>query len=307
MKVSKARKAIIFINPKKKNVHDLSKEIIKELNSLNIKTDVFSSLQKQDFAEKDSWDVAISLGGDGTVLSAARTMSPGNVPIFPVNLGTFGFIAGVHKSEWRETFSEWLRGDAPISPRVMFEVVVERDGKEINIGSCLNDAVILSQGKLVNFSLSFRETQVNSKSSRAEVETLSPGKALELGLYRADGLIVSTPTGSTAYSASAGGPIVDPELHAIILNSVCPFTLNHRPMVLPLGEVIVEVDETQQKGVSLTLDGQVTEKIKSRDKIYIRKAPNYCFLIASGRQGFFQALRTKLALAGGVEGGLPLA
>ena len=292
-KASQVRRAIIFINPKKENTRDLINQIKKELSSLKITTDVFSSLEKQDFAAKESWDVAISLGGDGTVLSAARAMSQKNIPIFPVNLGTFGFIAGVHHLDWREVFGQWLSGEAPISKRVMFEVAIERDGKETNMGSCLNDAVILSGGKLINLSLSFCEA--NRKG------------ALKLGSYRSNGLIVSTPTGSTGYSAAAGGPIVDPELHALILNSICPFTLNHRPMVLPLGEIIAEVDETQQKNISLTLDGQITEKIKPGDRIYIKKAPNYCLLISSGRGEFFQALRTKLAWAGGIKGGSPLA
>ena len=296
--VSEVRRAIIFLNPKKGKARDLANEMVKELNSLNIKTDIFSFDGKQEFIQKDNCDVAISLGGDGTVLSTARAMSPGKVPIFPVNLGTFGFIAGVHPLEWREAFDQWLSGKAQISQRVMFDVSIEREGSEERMGYCLNDAVIMDPGKLTNLRVSYCET--------GQYET-NREKALKLGLYRSDGLIVSTPTGSTAYSAAAGGPIVDPELQAVILNNICPFTLNHRPMVLPLGEIIVELDETQRKGVLLTLDGQVTEKIKLTDKIYIKKAQNDCLLIASGRQGFFQALRTKLSWAGGVKGGSPIA
>jgi NAD+ kinase len=127
---------------------------------------------------------------------------------------------------------------------------------------------------------------------------------MKLGLYRCDGLIVSTPTGSTAHSVAAGGPILDPELEALILNPICPFTLSHRPMVLPARDtILVEVEEKQRSGVLLTVDGQVTEKLKSGDKVYIKKAPYQCLLIASGRTVFYQALRTKLAWAGGAEGG----
>ena len=286
--VSEVRRAILFVNPGKKNSRDLADEITKEFNSLNIKSDIFSSGGEQSFDIEESYDVAISLGGDGTVLSTARAVSPRNIPIFPVNLGTFGFIAEVHPLEWHEVFCRWLRGQIPISRRLMFDVIVEREGVEVRIGSCLNEAVISSPGKIINLNVSFREK--NQK------------KALNLGLYRSDGLIVSTPTGSTAYSAAAGGPIVDPELEAVILNNICPFTLNHRPMILPAGEIIVELDEGRQKGVSLTIDGQVTEKLKCGEEIHIRKAPNYCLLIASDRQGFFKALRTKLVWAGGVEG-----
>ena len=286
--VSEVKRAILFINSKKKNSRDLAGEIIKEFNSLNIKTDIFSSGKKRFFGTEESCDVAISLGGDGTVLSTARVISPRKIPIFPVNLGTFGFIAEVHPLEWREVFEQWLCGKVPVSRRLMFDIFVERKGVEAHMGSCLNEVVISSPGKLTNVNVSFCEA--NQKN------------AMNLGFYRSDGLIVSTPTGSTAYSAAAGGPIVDPELEAVILNNICPFTLNHRPVILPAGEIIVELDEARQKGVNLTLDGQITEKLKRGDKVHIRKAPHYCLLIASGRQGFFKALRTKLSWAGGVGG-----
>jgi len=166
----------------------------------------------------------------------------------------------------------------------MFDVAVERAGAETRLGSCLNDVVISSSGKIINLRVSYCET------ARTEV--------LKLGLYRSDGLIVSTPTGSTAYSAAAGGPIVDPELQAVILNTICPFTLNHRPMILHLGEIIVDVDESQRTGVFLTIDGQVKEKLRFGDRVFIKKAPKNCLLIASGRHGFFQALKTKFSWAG---------
>ena len=284
---SETRRAIIFVNPKRKNAGELAEEIIKELNSLNIKTDVFSSGQTLGFNSKESYDIAISLGGDGTVLSTARAMSPRGVPIFPVNFGTFGFIAGVPPLEWRDVFGQWQRGKAHLSNRIMLDITVEREGCDVSAGCCLNEVVISSPGKIINLRVSFRDASQNTE--------------ILLGLYRSDGLIVSTPTGSTAYSAAAGGPIVDPELDAIILNNICPFTLTHRPMVLPVGEIIVEVDEAQRKGVLLTMDGQVKEKLKFGEKIRVRKAPASCILIASGRHSFFQALQTKLSWAGSVE------
>jgi NAD+ kinase len=281
-------RAILFINPKKKDTRNLAGKIIKELGLLNIKADTFSFTGKPYFCDDKGYDVAISLGGDGTVLSTARAMAPKKIPIFPVNLGTFGFIAGIHPLEWRTVFDSWLGGKAKISKRLMFDVAVEREGKEFKMGYCLNDVVISASGKIINLRVSYCDTVLK--------------KALKLGQYRSDGLIVSTPTGSTAYSAAAGGPIVDPELEAVILNSICPFTLTHRPILMPSGEIIVDVDEKQRKGVILIIDGQVTEKLKSADRIFIKKAPNPCLLIASGRREFFQALRTKLVWAGGGEG-----
>jgi NAD+ kinase len=215
-------------------------------------------------------------------------MSPLGVPIFPVNLGTFGFIAGVHPGEWQEVFKRWLRGKAQLSRRLMLELSVEREGRELLRGCCLNDVVIAASGiaKIINLRVSC------SESGRKGF--------MRLGQYRCDGLIVSTPTGSTAHSVAAGGPIVDPELEALILNPICPFTLSHRPMVLSAGEtLLVEVEEDQRSGVLLTVDGQVTEKLKSGDRIYLKKAPYSCLLIESGRKSFFRALRTKLAWAGG--------
>ena len=287
--LSKTR-AILFISHKKKLVQDLENEIRDALNSLDIAADTFLFKRKPDFKTETGYNVAISLGGDGTVLAAARTLSPMGVPIFPVNLGTFGFIAGVQPLGWRDVFFRWLEGKAPISRRMMLEITVERDGTEVLKGCCLNDVVVSASGisKIIGLRVSYSET----------------GNCgfMKLGQYRSDGLIVSTPTGSTGYSVAAGGPIVDPELEAIILNPICPFTLSHRPMVLPAREtLLVEVEKDQRSGVLLTVDGQVTEKLKSGDKVYLKKAPYQCLLIASGRKSFYDALKTKLAWTGGGE------
>ena len=287
---SKVRRVILFVNREKNLARDLENEIRAELTSLNIEADTFSFKGKADFNTKAGYDIAISLGGDGTVLTVARTISPLGVPIFPVNFGTFGFIAGVQPLEWRDIFNKWLQGKAPLSRRLMLEIAVEREGVEVLRGCCLNDVVVSASGiaKIINLRVSYSETGRTGFT--------------KLGQYRSDGLIVSTPTGSTAYSVSAGGPIVDPELEALILNPICPFTLSHRPMVLPAGEtVLIEVEKEQRSGVLLTVDGQVTERLKSRDRIYLKKAPYHCLLINSGRKGFYQTLRTKLAWTGGGE------
>jgi len=288
--IPKIRRAILFINRLKKHSGVLEDEIKSELASLNIAVDTFSFRGKPDFNTKAGYDVAISLGGDGTVLSAARIVSPLGVPIFPVNLGTFGFIAGVQPHEWNDIFHKWLEGNAPLSRRLMLEIYVERGGDEVLRGSCLNDVVISDTGiaRIIGLRVSYCESG-------------STG-FMKLGSYRSDGLIVSTPTGSTAYSVAAGGPIVDPELETLTLNPICPFTLSHRPMVIPAGEtVLVEVEKEQRSGVLLTVDGQVTEKLKSGDRIYLKKAPYQCLLIASGRTTFYEALKTKLAWSGGSE------
>ena len=286
------KKAILFINQGNKTAGAMGTAIIKKLASMGIMADTFSFPGKPGFLSKAGYDVAISLGGDGTVLYAARTMSPHGVPVFPVNLGTFGFLAGVQPHGWEDIFRLWLDQKAALSRRLMLELSLERDNKEILLGCCLNDVVISASGiaKVINLRVSYSE----------------PGESgfVKLGTYRSDGLIVSTPTGSTAYSVAAGGPIVDPELEALILNPICPFTLSHRPMVLPAEErVLVEVEEDQRSGVLLTADGQITKKLKSGDRIFLKKAPYPCLLIASGRRNFYSALKTKLSWGGGGEQG----
>ena len=279
-------RAILFVHPKKSCAQKLKNEISAELAAMDICTDLFTFNEKS-VSPEAGYDIAISLGGDGTVLSAARVMSPLGIPVFPVNLGTFGFIAGVQPLQWREAFDAWLRGKASFSRRMMLEIKVKRGTSETFSGCCLNDVTVSSSviARIINLSV------FSGKNG--------PDPPLKLISYRSDGLIISTPTGSTAYSAAAGGPIVDPELEAFILNPICPFTLTHRPMILPADEIVtVEVDKNQRNGVLLTLDGQVTHKLKSGDRISIEKAAFSCLLAASGRSSFYQALRTKLSWAG---------
>lgn len=286
------RRAILFINPQKKRARDLGDEIGRELACLGIEADIFSFPERPGFNTKEGYDAAITLGGDGTVLYAARTISPLGIPIFPVNLGTFGFIAGVSPDEWRSVFRRWLDGKVNLSKRLMLEMTVMREGSEVLRGCCLNDVVISASGiaKIISLRVSC------SKTGGTEF--------FELGSYRCDGLIAATPTGSTAHSMAAGGPVVDPELEALILNPICPFILSHRPMLLPPGEtVLIEVEKKQRSGVLLTADGQVTEELLPGDMIYLKKAPYHSLLLASDRAVFYQALRTKLGWAGSGEGG----
>jgi NAD+ kinase len=280
-------RAVLLVNPQKSHALKLGNEILKELLSMNIETDTFSIKGSPVIFQDKKYSVAIVLGGDGTVLSAARAVSRFGIPIFPINLGTFGFIAEVQPLEWRDVFDRWMAGKVPVSRRLMLEVSVERDGRKIFRESCLNDVIISSSviAKIINLRLFSREGGVETD--------------LKLGSYRSDGLIIATPTGSTAYSAAVGGPIVDPELEALILSPICPFMLTNRPFVLPAaGTVIAEVADEQQSGVILTLDGQVKEKLKKGDRVFIEKAPYPCVLIASSRSGFYTALRKKLSWAG---------
>jgi NAD+ kinase len=166
----------------------------------------------------------------------------------------------------------------------MLEARVVRKGKDVFRLNCLNDIVISSLG--------------NAKLIRLHVFSCvkESGELLSLGQYRSDGLILATPTGSTAYSVAAGEPILDPEMEAFILNPICPFTLSYRPMVLPATETLmVEVEYGQRSDVLLTIDGQEIKPLKQGDRVFISRTPWQGLLIASDRSVFYNALKTKLS------------
>ena len=282
-----SKKILLFVNNKKPAAISLAEEICDDLKKENFNTSVFSFEHKTENYTPEKTDLGISLGGDGTVLFASRILAPVKVPVMPVNLGTLGFIAAVSPSQWKETFCEWVKGKAVISPRLMLDVMVERDGKIVFHSCCLNDAVVSAAGiaKLVRLELT--------------AETAS-GEKIELGRFRADGLIVATPTGSTGYSVAAGGPIIDPEMDAVIINPICPFTLANRPIVVPSDDrIITLVEKEQRSAVILTVDGQLSEPLESNDRVIIRRSVTTLQLIASDRWAFYRALRTKLAWSGG--------
>ncbi|GHT70446.1 NAD kinase [Spirochaetia bacterium] len=289
--MAKLNRALLFINLHKPDAKTLAEEIRIELEKWNFRPRFFTFDDKPEFEQDGPYDVAFSLGGDGTVLYAARAMAPLGVPIIPVNLGTLGFIAAVHPSEWKGTFEKWRQGKAAVSRRFMLDISVERRGSMHALGPCLNDTVISASGiaKIIRLNV------------ESELPAVLGGNAeyIRLGQYRSDGLIVATPTGSTAYSVAAGGPILEPEMEAIIINPICPFTLSNRPIVLPPREtVIVEVEKEQRSGVLLTIDGQVTQILEPGDRIFLRQAPYQAQLVASGRIAFYKALRTKLSWSG---------
>ena len=226
-------------------------------------------------------DIALSLGGDGTLLNCARIVAEMETPILPINLGTFGFITEIAKPEWTESFRRYINGQLSVSSRLMVVASVIRRGREISCFRGLNDAVISAGG--------------TPKIARLKV-TLS---GTSVGGYRADGVILSTPTGSTAYSMAAGGPILHPEMQALVLNPVCPFTLSNRPLVVPADEVVeVAVEEAQSTEVILTVDGQGAITLHPADRVVIKRYEHSALIIQSDRRNFYEVLRRKLHWAG---------
>jgi NAD+ kinase len=283
-----SKKALVFINIYKAGAQALADEINEELTRQGFLIDTLP-LESDGLNLEDSslglYDLAFSLGGDGTVLSAARAMARFGTPIFPIHLGTLGFIASVLPEQWADTFKQWKAGDVGLSQRLMLEARVERADKVMTLGTCLNDIVISASGI--------------AKLIRLKVEV---GASLILGEYRSDGLIVATPTGSTAYSMSASGPILDPEMDALIINPICPFSLSSRPLVVPAGEaIVIKVEPHQRSGVLLTLDGQVTQRLEPNDRVYVKQAPYRATFIASDRSVFYEALRVKLSRSGSAD------
>ncbi len=228
------------------------------------------------------FDLVISLGGDGTVLYSARLAAPVGVPLFPVNLGRLGFIAEIGKADWERAFDAWIAGELPISERAMLAIEVIREGSSLASFTALNDGVLSAQGiaKLIDLKVSVA--------------------GAELGIYRSDGIIVATPTGSTAYNLAAGGPILQAEMEAMVFNPICPFALSNRPLIIPLNETIeVIVEPGRRTAAMLTIDGQETLALLPGDAIRFGKAPWKARIYASGRSAFYEVLRSKLAWSGG--------
>jgi NAD+ kinase len=273
--------AILIVNLQKKNNENIVALIQEELEKRNIVTTVFSFDGNPAKFPSGKWDIAFTLGGDGTVLYAARSLAPMGVPILPVNLGSLGFIAGVDTDKWLDVFNLWEKGEISISHRCMLDISVERAGQIVYKNICLNDVVISASGiaKLINL-----DVHINSNFGDTA-----------LGFFRSDGLIISTATGSTAYSMAAGGPILDPEMEAMILNPICPFSLSNRSFVLPSRQkLVIDIAKEQRSGVLLTVDGQDTFKLECEDKVIIQQATHPALLIYTGRHRYYSALHTKL-------------
>jgi NAD+ kinase len=224
----------------------------------------------------DKIDLLIVLGGDGTLLSGARAMGNKRVPILAVNLGGLGFLSSVTLDELYPVLETVLSGGHKTSERMMLAANISRGGTCVEQQDALNDAVITK----------------TALARMLEFDVLVDGAPVTR--YRADGLIVATPTGSTAYSLAAGGPIVDPQLEALLITPICPHMLTNRPLVIPdTARVEIDIAATEEP-VYLTLDGQVGFQLESRDRVAISKSANRVVLVQPPRKTYFDVLRSKL-------------
>jgi len=221
-------------------------------------------------------EMIIVLGGDGTLLSVARQVWNKNIPILGVNLGGLGFLTEITLDELYSVLERVLRDDFEINEREILKAGVIRRGKRIAEFIVLNDAVI-NKGALARI---------------IDLETTINGEYLST--FRSDGLIISTPTGSTAYNLSAGGPIVYPSLHTIIITPICPHTLTIRPIIIPDDVKIRALLKSSNEEVTLTLDGQQGFTLKFEDVVEVGKAEGRILLIKSPYRHYFELLREKL-------------
>ncbi len=221
-------------------------------------------------------EVVIVLGGDGTLLSVARLVGKYKVPILGVNLGGLGFLTEITLKELDKVLERVIEGDFIVDERVALRAAVLRRGEKMADFTVLNDAVI-NKGALARI---------------IDLETSINGEYLTT--FKSDGLILSTPTGSTAYNLSAGGPIIYPSLHCIIITPICPHTLTNRPIVIPDDVTIHVVLKTTQQEVLLTLDGQQGFMLEYEDVVEVKKSETGILLIKSPYRHYFELLREKL-------------
>jgi NAD+ kinase len=219
----------------------------------------------------------VVMGGDGTILSVARHYGGRGVPIFGVNLGGLGFLTEISLDELYSCMAEHvLTGKFEVEERLMLTTTLYRQGQKFWQENVLNDAVI-NKGALARI---------------AEMTTWIDGEYLTV--YRADGLIVATPTGSTAYNLSAGGPIVYPTQRNLIILPICSHTLSNRPIILPDAVTVAVTLDEKAQDVYLTLDGQVGVAMEPGDRLEIRRAPYNLKIVKSPYRSHFEVLRTKL-------------
>jgi NAD+ kinase len=216
------------------------------------------------------------LGGDGTLLGAARKVGGYGLPILGINLGGLGFLTEIPAKRLYEDMERLIAGEIDIETRLMLQARVIRDGKELCCFSALND-VVINKGALARI-IELRVC-INDRF---------------LTTFRADGLIISTPTGSTGHNLSAGGPILYPDLEALLVTPICPFTLTHRPIIIPDTSMIEISMGHNSEEVLITFDGQVGFDLMDHDRVIVSKSEKKLRLIKSPNQDYFDILRTKL-------------
>ena len=223
-----------------------------------------------------SADLMLVLGGDGTMIATARMIGDREVPVLGINYGGLGYLAEFRIEELYHALESILSGNFRLDKRVMLDIELRRGDASVTRNRVLNDVVINKSAlaRIIEIEAYLNSQFVNS--------------------FRADGLIVSTPTGSTAYNLSAGGPVIFPSMNAVVITPICPFTLSNRPIVVPDDAEIELLLKTDKEEVALTLDGQVGFPLEVADRVVIRKSRTAFNLIQPMNRNYFDVLRDKL-------------
>lgn len=222
-------------------------------------------------------DLAIVVGGDGTLLKVSRLLAPKNIPIIGINLGRLGFLVDISSNNLDRQLQEMLDGKFAIEPRTLLQADVFRGKEKLGSEGALNDVVV----------------HVRNDVRMIEFDTKIDGDFVNT--QRADGMVISTPTGSTAYSLSAGGPILHPSLNAVTMVPICPHTLSHRPIVVSAeSEIEILLCESRNVDARVSFDGQANLNLKAGDRIVIRQHPNKLLLVHPESYDYYNILRSKL-------------
>ena len=279
------RRIGIVSKPKKVEIREIAPPLIAWLRERNV--EVFIDKETASILESDEGrlsrnelpdkvDLVVVLGGDGTLLAAVRALNRKAVPVLAVNLGGLGFLTVITREQLYPALEGVLAGNYLVESRVQIEGELVRADEVISTFLALND-VVLNKGAIARI---------------LDFDVLVDGGFIST--YKSDGLIVSTPTGSTAYSLAAGGPIVTPAVAAFIITPICAHTLTNRPIVVPDAVTISVVLKTQREAAYLTVDGQVGIAVHSEDIVRLRKAPSSVELVQPPDKNYFEILRQKL-------------
>jgi len=233
--------------------------------------------------EKKAADIALTIGGDGTLLGVCRRYGAAAVPVCGINIGTLGFMADIELSELETKLQKLLDGDYRIEHRLLLAGFAKSDGEERFLGHAINDVVVTKGGvaRMLHLGLSINESHLMD--------------------YKADGVIVSSPTGSTAYSLSAGGPIMSPSIQALLVTPICAHTFNMRPLVVGQDDVVHIKIAAIHQDILVTFDGQESFRLLPGDEVTVMKSTAQAGIIKFEDKDYYQILRTKLWKNYGVE------
>lgn len=274
------KRLILIGDRKKERINTAVNELQPWLNQQQVKI-VATDLANRLDLSKAKADLILVLGGDGSIISTARRLNNNPIPVIGVNLGKFGFLAEYSLDELKESFKEIITKRLKTSSLMMLDCLINRGARKNGPFIALNDIVITrgSISRMVYFRL------------------FIDGK--EITVFGADGVIVSTPVGSTAYSLSAGGPLVSPETQSLIITPICAHTLSMRTLVLPPDSTIeLQLADGSGQEIILTVDGQVSMYLRQTDRITLRKSKAAFRLVRLGKRSFYETLREKLHWGG---------